>query len=192
MKITFKPRTSHKNVWMFYAVLTFFLVIFIFLLPVDEEPLLWAVFGFLFVLFAIVFIQASALPFGYGVSDKGLILKHYSSKLIPFDQIKEIRGIDAEKTSKLLDTVRKKEVTASKDLDFLSAMKSMVNYGKMIQYCSFQIVNQDSKVGRKITNKNTIVQGDFVVIITENDNLYLISPEDSEGLTKEVKKHLKV
>ena len=175
---------------MFYAVLSFFLVIFIFLLPVDEEPMLWAVFGFLFLLFAIVFIQAAALPFGYAVSNEGLILKHYSSKLVPFDQIKVIRAIDAEKTSRLLETVRKKEVTATNDLDFLGAMKSMVTYGKMIQYCSFQIVNEDSKVGRKITSVKSITEGDFVVVITENDELFLISPQDSHGLIKEVEKHL--
>lgn len=192
MKIQFKPRTSHKNVRIFYVVLTFFLIIFIFLLPVDEEPLLWAVFGFLFLLFAIVFIQAAALPFGYAVSEEGLILKHYSSKVIPYSQIKVIRRIDAEKTSKLLDTVRRKEATATNDLDFLGAMKSMATYGKMIQYCSFQIVNQDSKVGRKITNVKSITQGDFVVVITENDELYLISPEDPEGLITALEKRLKV
>ena len=175
---------------MFYAVLSFFLVIFVFLLPVDEEPILWAVFGFLFLLFAIVFIQAAALPFGYAVSNEGLILKHYSSKLVPFDKIKVIKAIDAEKTSRLLDTVRRKEATATNDLDFLGALKSRVTYGKMIQYCSFQIVNQDSKVGRKITNVKSITQGDFVVVITENDELFLISPQDSDGLIKEVEKHL--
>ena len=175
---------------MFYAVLSFFLVIFVFLLPVDEEPMLWAVFGFLFLLFVIVFIQAAALPFGYAVSNEGLILKHYSSKLVPFDKIKVIKAIDAEKTSRLLDTVRRKEATATNDLDFLGALKSRVTYGKMIQYCSFQIVNQDSKVGRKITNVKSITQGDFVVVITENDELFLISPQDSDGLIKEVEKHL--
>lgn len=175
---------------MFYAVLSFFLVIFVFLLPVDEEPMLWTVFGFLFLLFAIVFIQAAALPFGYAVSNEGLILKHYSSKLVPFDKIKVIKAIDAEKTSRLLDTVRRKEATATNDLDFLGALKSRVTYGKMIQYCSFQIVNQDSKVGRKITNVKSITQGDFVVVITENDELFLISPQDSDGLIKEVEKHL--
>ncbi len=176
---------------MFYAVLTFFLIIFIFLLPVSEEPLLWAVFGFLFLLFAIVFIQAAALPFGYAVSDKGLILKHYKSRLIPYGDIKAIRGIDGEKTARLLDTVRRKEATATNDLDFLGAMKSMVSYGKMIQYCSFQIVNQDSKVGRKITHVKSIAQGDFVVVITVNDELYLISPEDPDGLINAVEKQLK-
>ena len=176
---------------MFYAVLTFFLVIFIFLLPVGEEPMLWAVFGFLFLLFAIVFIQAAALPFGYAVSSEGLVLKHYSSKLIPFEDIQVIRAIDAEKTSRLLETVRKKEATATNDLDFLGAMKSMVTYGKMVQYCSFQIVNQDSKVGRKITDVKAITQGDFVVVITSKDELFLISPEDPDGLIEEVEKYLK-
>ena len=190
MKTQFKPRTSHKNVWMFYAVLTFFLVIFVFLLPVGEEPMLWAVFGFLFLLFAIVFVQAAAIPFGYAVSDEGLILRHYSSKLIPFDQIKVIRSIDSEITSRLLETVRNKEATATNDLDFLGAMKSRVTYGKMIQYCSFQIVNQDSKVGRKITNVKAITSGDFVVVITENDELFLISPQDPQGLIREVERHL--
>ncbi len=171
---------------MFYAVLTFFLVIFVFLLPVDEEPMLWAVFGFLFLLFAIVFIQAAAIPFGYAVSNEGLILRHYSSRIIPFKEIKVIKGIDSEKTSRLLETVRRKEATATNDLDFLGAMKSMVTYGKMIQYCSFQIVNQDSKVGRKITNVKAITSGGFVVVITTKDELFLISPEDPDGLIKEV------
>lgn len=190
MEIKFKPRTSHKNVWMFYAALAFFLVIYLFLLPINEEPMLWIVFGFIGILFGIVFIQASALPFGYVITDQGLVLKHYSKKIIPFDQIKIIQGIDAEKTSQLLDTVRKKEAQASNDLDFLGALNSMASYGKMVQYCSFQIVNQDSKVGRKITKVRSFLSGDFVIVITKGDDLFLISPQDPDGLVKAVKKKL--
>ncbi|XOV95034.1 MAG: hypothetical protein ACFHWX_10055 [Bacteroidota bacterium] len=190
MKIKFKPRTSHGNVWMFYAVIAFFLTVFIFLLPVSEEPMLWIVYAFLGFLFMIVFLQASALTYSYVVSDKGLEIKNYFWKVIPFDQIKVIRAIDEEKTSQLLETVRSKQAIASNDLDFLGSMNSMIQYGNMIQYCSFQIVNQDSKVGRKITKVRAIAKGAFVIVITEDDKLYLISPEDAEGLVSEVEKHL--
>ncbi len=175
---------------MFYAVLAFFMILFIFLLPVNEEPMLWLVFGFGGLLIAIVFVQAAALPYGYAVSDDGLVLRHYSRKIIPFDQIRDIQKIDADKTAQLLDTVRRKEATASNDLDFLGTMKSMITYGKMVQYCSFQIVNQDSKVGRKITKVKSITKGDFVIVITENDELFLLSPKDPETMIHEVEKRL--
>lgn len=187
----FKPRTSHKNVRMFYGVLAVFLIIFIFLLPVDEEPLLLIVYGFLGLLFSIVFVQAAALPYGYTVSDRGLELQHYSRKLIPFDRIKMIRLLDAGTTSQLLETVRRKETTASNGLDFLGAMNGIVTFGKLVQYCSFQIVNQDSKVGRKITNVKAITAGDFVIVMTTTNDLYLISPQDPDGLIASVEKRQK-
>ncbi len=190
MDTKFKPRTSHGNVWMFYAVIAFFTILFIFLLPVDEEPMLWIVFGFLIFVFLIIFIQAAALPYGYAVGDDGVVVSNYSKKFIPFTGIKFIRKLDQNRTTLLLETLRSKQMKASNELDFLASFNSLLNYGKVIQYCSFQIVNQDSKVGRKITKVEATTKGDFV-IIGSGDDLFLVSPEDPDGFVMEVEGKLK-
>ena len=191
MEVKFEPRTSHKSVRMFYGVISLFLVIFIFILPVDKEPMLYAVYGLLLLMLLIVFVQASAFLYGYYINDQGVVLKNYKKRLIPFKEIQRVKLLSGAEVSDLIEAVNSKDSRTSAQLGFMKSMKGKEALNQLTKYCSYQIINQDSKVGRKITKVSSLATGDFVLLVTKQEEVFLLSPQTPEALVKEAQKRIK-
>lgn len=181
-KQTFKPQRRLGMVWLFMAAFGLFALIGLVMVWFDRSPgLIFIGFGFGFML--LTWLNTHTVR-AYVLTEQELILQQwFKSKHLKRAAIEHVQAVDQQDIKELLAMIQEKEIQASNQGHWLQAWRARMEAGKLTEYWSMPIVYQETSVGHElaVSAGSVHVNGFGVLIVTKQDDHYLVSPTDIQS-----------
>jgi hypothetical protein len=132
---------------------------------------------------AAMYLQSYAWYTGYTLQKDALYLRGvYGKKLIDYHEIAEIEILEADEAADFIEKYQKEVYQNEANMDLKSWYRSNKQYAEVLKFSSVQFTHSKTTTGNEmnVTGGKTFKAGRFVRLSLNNDQAYLLSPEDPE------------
>ncbi len=179
----FSARRSVRNTVIFFLGFGVFTVLGLGLLIFGER------IGFLFIVFSTAFLALLVFVtlkpgWAYFIDPSGITVKRtFRSVQIPRVQIGELRLLTDREAVALIYPDQAAEAESTSNLNVVDAFRAQRRVGEKIGFSSVPIVLSETRSGGPltITSVGASTSGDFVLVVTVEGKVYLLSPKEPKG-----------
>ncbi len=185
----YKPRISIKNVYMFLVVFGISTIAGVFIFFMFDKFVGLAIFLASFLVLFVIGFKISAIDKKYAIGEQEVLIKTmYQKKIIDFNDIEYVSLLTQKVTTDLLNYYYKPVMEAGRSLNLFKWFRATKNYSIFQQFVSVPIVNTVTKAGGpySITNFNTSISNDAVLLKTKTYGYILITPKETDAFVKEL------